>query len=583
MALLRLQQITKAYRHAQRYIEILSVLIRHGFDDLIENLPLDKYLPAKLLAELPGKGPVNEGDDEKKQSDSKIEKQESGEATPRHVRLRMALEELGATFVKAGQMLSTRPDFVPSEFLDELKKLQDDVKPVSIEEITEIVETELGGAITEKFLRFESEPLAAASIGQVHKATLPNGTNVVVKVRRPGLVEQVQVDLEILQNIAGLMEEYSPEIAEHRPLKLVNQFVRLMEKEVDFTNEAGRLRRFQEIFDDNEAVCFPSIYESHSTEAVLCMEQVEGIKASDTEALETAGHDLKQLAATGADVMMEQIFTYGFFHADPHPGNLFVRDDGRICFIDFGLTARLSQQTRENLADILYAVEKRDAPAVTNALIRMTDYEEMPDRAMLEGEVAEFIDRHAARKLEDFSLMLFFRELSQLTNYHKLYLPPAIFLLVKSLGSLEELTRRLDPEIDLLGRVKPYIQRVWWGRMNPQQLQYQIPVMIAELLRGLPSVSEDAKHLLQQASHGKATLNLKLSEHEKLGLGFEKTGNRLAYAVVVAALLVGSSLLVHAGQPPMIAGMSVLGTLGFLLATIMSVHLLFSIAKKGLR
>jgi ubiquinone biosynthesis protein len=367
--------IGRTYRHLSRYRQILTILFRYGFGDLLERLRIDQYIEAGLQAIL------------KKRPD-RVEK------LTRPQRLRMAFEELGPTYIKLGQVLSTRPDLVPADYVNELAKLQDEVAPFPFGEVREVVEAEFGKLSEELFDELEEQPLASASIGQVHKARLKDGEAVAVKFQRPGIQKVIEVDLEIMLHLATLAERHIKEFEIHRPVKIVEEFARALEKEIDYNIEATHMERIARQFLDHPYVCIPLVFRAFTTSRVLTTELIDGIKISNIEKLEDAGLDKKVIADRTVGLVLKQAFDHGFFHADPHPGNIFVLSDNVICMVDFGMMGTVDRRTREEFVDLIDSVVHQHEVKTTQVLLNLTDWDEQPDIRALEREVADFMGRH---------------------------------------------------------------------------------------------------------------------------------------------------------------------------------------------
>ena len=378
----KLTAIGRTYRHLNRYHQILGVMFKYGFSDLVDMLHIDQYLESGLQM-------INRKPREQIERHSRPE------------RLRMACEELGPTFIKLGQLLSTRPDFIAPEYLVELAKLQDKVPPFPFAEVEEIFYAETGKKPTELYYRFDEHPIAAASIGQVHRATLTDGQDVVVKVQRPDIEEVIAVDLEILAHLATLMEMYLEEVQGHRPTSIVEEFARSIANEIDYTVEISSIQRFARQFEGNETIHIPEVYRDLSTERILTMENIKGIKASRIDSLRQQGADLPLVAERGTNLIMEQIFVHGFFHADPHPGNIFILPDNVICFIDFGMMGRLSRQNREDFTDLLLYILARNERKVTDCVLKLTDHQGEVDRDALSRDLSEMLDRYLYLPLKE--------------------------------------------------------------------------------------------------------------------------------------------------------------------------------------
>ncbi|MCD4786812.1 MAG: AarF/ABC1/UbiB kinase family protein, partial [Desulfobacterales bacterium] len=421
--------IGRAYRHLNRYRHILTVLFKYGFGDLVDILKIEQYLEIGL------------------QMISR-KRREQVEKLSRAERVRMVMEELGPTFVKLGQILSTRPDLISVEFIQELSKLQDNVPPFPYTEARQIIESELGRPLEDIFQHFEDTPLAAASIGQVHRAQLKDGEEVVVKVQRPGIRKIIEVDLEIMLHLASLMERHLEELQVHRPVRIVQEFARTLEKEIDYTIEALHIERFARQSMDDPTVYVPKVFRDTTTERVLTMEYIDGIKASEIDRIEREGLDRKIITARGADLILRQIFDYGFFHADPHPGNIFVLPDNVICYIDFGMMGSIDRQTREDFADLIYTVVQRDEFRATQMLLKLTEYDEKPDVRALERDLTEFIGQHLYVPLKDLQMEKLLQQLLKILSRHRLQIPQDLFLMMKALATVEGIGLLLDPDFE---------------------------------------------------------------------------------------------------------------------------------------
>ncbi len=425
--------VTRTYRHINRYRQILLVLAKYGFDELVDNLKIAQYVEVGLQL-------ISRG------------RREQVETLTRAQRLRMVLEELGPTFIKLGQVLSTRPDLVPPDLVHEFEKLQKSVPPFQAEKAREIIRTELHAPIEEVFERFDDRPLAAASIGQIHRATLRDGDEVVVKVQRPGIRRTIEVDLEILLHLATLAERHLEGARLHRPTKIVEEFARVIEQELDFHTEAAHLERFAGQFLDDPTVYVPKVYRDATTGHVLTMEYVEGIHPVSSDAVKDAGLDPKVVVARGADAILRQVFVHGFFHADPHPGNIFVLRGNVLCYLDFGMMGRIDRRSREDIADLIHGVVARDAPKCAQALLRLAERDDDVDVDVrrLERDVEEFLDRHVVSRLQELELGKLLQHLLDLLNRHRLRIPADLVMMLKALGTVEGLGAALDADFDMV-------------------------------------------------------------------------------------------------------------------------------------
>ena len=562
MAFFKIGNIGRTYQHMQRYRQIITVLFKYGFGDMIDALKIEHYLEIGL------------------QMISR-KRREKIETLSRAVRARMVLEELGPTFLKMGQILSTRPDLLPVEFMRELSKLQDDVPSFPYSEVGSTIEKELQKPVEKIFSSFDEQPLAAASIGQVHQAKMVDGTNVVVKVQRPGIQRIIEVDLEIMLHLAGLMEHHLEGWDIQRPTKIVEEFARTLEKELDYTLEASHAERFARQFEDESAVHVPEVYREATTPRVLTMEYIRGIKASAIDQLEEAGLDRKKIAQQGLVLIMKQIFVHGFFHADPHPGNVFVLPDNILCYIDFGMMGRLDLETRECFADLIMSIVHRDEREATDAILNLTLSEEDPDYKSLERDVADFMDLHCYRPLKDVDLGALLHKLLDVATRHRLEIPPNLFLMIKALSTVEGLGRVLDPDLDVIEQAGPFIKRIQLNRISPLRVGKDVVHSGTDLFHLLKDIPREVRAILKMARQGKVKMEFEHRGLEPVLASYDRVSNRLSFAIVLASLVIGSGLIVLSGIPPKWHEIPIIGLAGFLFAGLMGFWLLISIIRSG--
>jgi len=562
LSIRKIGAIGRTYRDLSRFRQILAVLLKYGFGDLLELLKIDQYVEAGLKI-ISKKQPI------------RVEK------LTRPQGIRMALEELGPTYIKLGQILSSRPDLVPVDFLRELAKLQDKVPPFPYTSVKQIVEAELGFPLDEVFVHFDQQPLASASIGQVHKARIKNGVEVAVKVQRPGIQRVIEVDLEIMHYLATLMERHIEELSLHRPVKIVEEFARTLEKELDYQLEASNMERVALNFIDDAYTYIPKVFRDFSTSHVLTAEFVDGIKVSDIDRLDAAGLDRKAITDRGADILLKQIFDHGFFQADPHPGNLFVLPDNVICLIDFGMVGAVDRRTRENFVDLIDAVVQKDAYRTSQVFIQLTDWDDEPDERLFEQDVAEFMAQHLYRPLKDIRIGKLLHQLLELASRHRLRIPPDIFLMMKALTTVEGVARMLDPDFEMITKAAPFVKRILMGRFTPQRISgdmYRLALDLMKFLKQFPKDLLDISRMIRQQKLyvriENQGLNRMLSTHDQIS-------NRISFSIIIAALIIGSALIVISEIPPLIYGISLIGIIVFLAAAVMGIWLLVAIIRKG--
>jgi ubiquinone biosynthesis protein len=558
----KIRSLGRTYHYINRYREIVTVLVKHGFGELITGANIEKYVDfgRKLF---PGK---REG---------------QVISLSRWERVRMALEELGPTFIKLGQIMSNRPDLVPQNLIIELRKLQSAVPPFPEAEAKKLIEKEIGRPIGELFSDYTITPIASASIAQVHRAVLKNGKEVAVKVQRPGIEQIIKSDIEIMFHLAALMEKYVEEMSLLNPVAVVAEFERSIKRELDFSIEAAAIERFGRNFQTNPTIYVPTVYRDYSTSKVLTMEFIDGIKASNVETLLAAGLDPKLLASRGADLVLKQIFEHGFFHADPHPGNLIALPGNLICFLDYGMMGGISMRDRAQLSSLLIGVVSQDATRIARTLLQISGSLHLKDAVKLEYEIHSLLEQYSYQPVKTVNIGGVLSQLISLIINYRLTAPPSFYLLTKAIITIEGVGRMLDPDFDMIGHAKPFTRNLLKERMNPLKLLkdlYLSAIDLGTLLRDLPS---DIREILTQIEEGKIRLAFEHKGLESMLETLNQISNRIAFAIVLAALVMSSALVVLAGIPPRWHGIPVIGIVGFLGAGIMGFWLLISIIRHG--
>ncbi len=554
--------IGRTYRHLNRYRQILTVLFKYGFGDLLEMLKIDQYLEVGLQMISRNRG-------------TRVER------LTRPQRLRMAFEELGPTYIKFGQILSTRPDLIPMEYIQELSKLQDEVPAFPFKEVCKVVASEFGRPPQEIFDSLVEEPQASASIGQVHRAVLKDGEAVAVKFQRPGIRKIIEVDLEIMLHLATLAERHIEELVLHRPVKIIDEFARTLEKEIDYTIEATSMERCARQFLDDPHVYIPKVYREVTTSRVLTAEFIEGIKISDIDRIESAGLDRKVITTRGADLILKQVFEHGFFHADPHPGNIFALTNNVICLIDFGMVGMVDRQTRDDFVDLLDSIVHQNEIQASEVLLKLTYWDEEPDRRLLEREVADFMGRHLYKPLKDIELGKLLQQMLEVAGEFQLRIPPDLFLMIKALGTVEGVGRMLDPDFDMIAQSTPFIARVKLERYKPERIAEGVFDLSAKLLRFLRQFPKELLDISQIIRQQKLKLQIEHRGFETMLATHDRISNRISFSILIAALIIGSALIVISETPPLIYGISLIGIILFFAAAIMGIWLLVAILKKG--
>ncbi len=557
----RLESIGRTFHHLQRAREIAGVFLKYGYEDLLERLQLPSLLntPLKRLHK----------------PDPLIRQ------LPPPERLRRALEELGPAFIKLGQMLASRSDVLPEEFVKELTKLQDQVPAIPFAEVRKIMEEELHEPLSKYYRSIDELPLGSASIAQVHKAEWHDGSVVVVKVQRPEVQETVKVDLEILEHLASLAEKHLPGWRAHHPVSLVKEMAKTLRRETDFNSEAAHVERFARQFVGEKTIYIPKVYHEATSERVLTMEFIDGVKAAMLVPESLAPSERKLLAERIGDLLLTQIFVHGFFHADPHPANIHILPGNIVCFLDFGMMGFMDVRTRENLADLVWGISRQDEGSVANALVRLSTADAEPSRPELESDVAEFMHRHFYRPVKELEFGHLIMQLFQLTGRHDLHIPADVFVMLKALGLMETLVRRLNPEHDIIAQATPYLRKARLGRLQPNRLVGAITnfgLDMADMVRELPA---EVRRIVAQVKKGEARMVFRHEGLDPVMESAERISNRLSFSVVLASLIIGSSLIIHSNIPPKWHDIPVIGLIGYVLAALMGFWLLIAILRHG--
>ncbi|MBN2542298.1 AarF/ABC1/UbiB kinase family protein [bacterium] len=558
----RIGFINRTYRHINRYWDIMTILVKHGLGEVFKNVHLNKYIDFGR---------------------KKLPRAEMEKVKPLTIweRIRLALEELGPTFIKFGQIMSNRPDLLPPELIVELEKLQDSVPPFSDKEARELIEQELEKPVGDLFADFDAAPFASASIAQAHKAVLKSGERVVLKVQRPGIESAINVDIEIMKHLAAIIDKNVPGADNFNPVGIVDEFERSIKREINFNIEANSIEKFAENFKSETKIYVPAVYREYTTPKVLTLEYVDGIKISKIESEIEAGNDPKVIAKRGADLLLEQIFEHGFFHADPHPGNILVLKDNVICFIDFGMMGTLHPGHRDYLAEIMIGVVNQNAEKITRTLLKIAGQEEMDNYERMEMEVADMIDQYSHLPLKAINIGDFLTQAIQLILKYKLKIPGDIYVLSKALITIEGIGRKLDPEFDMISHIEPFARKLMMEPLMPGNLIKDIFNSFKEFLLLLQDLPSEIKDISGKIKRGKFKVEI---EHKGLNPMLKKhdqISNRIAFAIVLASLIIGSSLIVLSGIPPRWNDIPIIGIVGFVGAGLMGFWLLISILRHG--
>jgi ubiquinone biosynthesis protein len=557
---MRLTRLPRAYSGLRRYRQILAVLLKYGFGDLLARLKVRH----PLLGRLPRLRAIKELED-----------------LSRPARLRLAFEELGPTFIKLGQLLSLRLDLLPPEYAAELAKLQDEAMPLPFAQIKGKVEAQLGRALGELFQEFGEEPLAAASLAQVHRALLRDGTEVVVKVQRPGIWETIRADLIILEDLAHFLVRHLPESEPFDPPGVVREFAKTLRRELDFVREGRNMELFRRNFQGDPTVYIPKVFWDYTTSEVLTMERIVGVKVTDLEGLERAGLDRHQVALNGANAILKQIFEHGLFHADPHPGNILVLEGNVIAPLDFGMVGRLDLELRERVGQLILAIARGDLAGLVRTLRELGSLDEQVDLLALRADLADLLDRYSKTPLYRLELGRLLDEMMALVREHRLRLPPNLVMMGKALVIAEGVGRALDPELELLALAQPYLERLALRRGPLQKALQGWAGAWAESRELFQELPEGLRSIMSRLRQGRLKVQFELLGLEHLMQELDRASNRLAFALIIAALIIGSSLVMQLQAGPRLWGLSLFGFLGFGFAAFLGFWLVVAILRSG--
>ena len=494
-------------------------------------------------------------------------------------RVRLIFEELGPTFIKFGQILSTRPDLIPISFIDELEKLQDNVPPFPFKDVETLIKQEFGVVAKDCYEYIDKTPVASASIGQVHMARLKNGEKVAVKFQRPDICSVIEIDLEIMLHLATLMEKHVEEFAFYRPVKIIEEFAKTISNELDYTIEASSMERVAKQFFGVPFIYIPMVFLEKTTQRILTMEYVDGIKVSDIEKLDAAGINRKLITKFGAQFILRQVFVDGFFHADLHPGNIFVLPGNILCPIDFGMMGYVDMRTREIFCELIECIVHENAPVASRLLLDLTEYDSEPDFRALERDLADFMGIHFSKTLQNINMGKMLQDVLDITFRHKLRLYPDTFLMMKSFAAVEGVALILDPEFDMVVQAAPFIKNARIARFSPGRLTEELVNISSGSLKFLQQFPLDFLDIIRMIRQRKFVVGVDFRGLEKMLAVHDKISNRLCFSIIIAALIIGSSLLLHANVPPFIFGISLIGAIGFGFAGVMSIWLLIAIVR----
>ena len=542
----------KELEKIKRIKKLADVLMKYGFEEILSRSELEKRLPKRIV-----------GRNREKIKDIK--------SRTIYERVRMALEEMGPAYVKFGQMLSNRNDILPEEMISELQKLQDKVEIQEVDIRKKLAE-ELNIIPEEYFQSIDEEPMASASIGQVFRAVLKNGEKVVLKIRRDNIDNVVETDLIIMKDMAKFLEKYDVNAKNINLLYIVETFENMLKKELSLTNERKNMERFENNFKGNEHLHVPVVYKELSNNRILCMEFIEGIKITDKEKIEKTGFNPKEIASLGLELYIKQVMKYGFFHADPHPGNIFLGKDGKLIFIDFGAMGTLYPYEIELLEELTLNFLQKDVKKMIATIKELALGYNISDEKRLERGFYDILSMVDGTSLEEINLVEIMERVKTLLSQNQVLLSEDVYLLVKGIGQIEGIGRHLNPQLNIMQEIGNNAQEIMVKRMSPKYILEKGMGKVGEFSENWLTLPSDLKRLLEKIQNNELK-----HRHELVGFeNFQKITERLVMGLVVSSLIIGSSILVLANMPPHINGISVLGILGFVISGILGANMIMS-------
>ena len=563
---MNLFRLTRTYRSAKRLQQIVNVLLKHGFGRIIDQIQLGRYIPFRKRLRAFGQWPSLKGP-----------------TVPE--RLRIAFGELGPSFIKLAQILSSRPDLITAQFANEFKKLQDEVPPFPVAEAKRIISEELKLPLEDIFREFKDEPVAAASIAQVHLAKLADGSEVIVKVQRPGIREQIETDITILTALARLLDRNVPESRFFNPVAIVDEFSKTLRRELDFIGEAKNCSRFKKNFEENPDIYIPRIYGELITERVLVMERIEGVRIDDIPGITALGLDRKRLVKVSVDAYFKMILEDGFFHADPHPGNLLAMPSGMLAFVDFGIVGRVTPEMKATMAKTFLALIHRDFDKLIDQYVELGYVPEDIDldrfRREFKTDLLYYLEPLYGLTLQEINFAQYLDVITHLALKHRMQIPSDLLLINKAMLIMENIGRELDPSFDFIAFAEPYALRLAREKLSPSRFFEHGAKGLEELGDFVLLFPKQIKRIIRKILKDDIHIKLTHIGLDRLITDMDRSSNRITFGMIISAILLGSAIMQSTGAGIQIFGMSVLGLLSFGLAFLMGIWLIISIIKSG--
>lgn len=557
MLLLKVQM---TYKNIQRMRHIVAVLIKHGFYSVVERMNLHRILPL-----------------------TKRFRKRTVEEPERSIpeRIRLVFEELGPTFIKLGQLLSTRPDIFSEEYIEEFRKFQDKVPPFPFEKAVSQIEKELKVSISQLFQNIEKTPVAAASIAQVHRAVLLDGREVVVKVQRPDIEKILDTDISIMYTLANLLLKYFPELAVLGPVAIVDEFSRTIRKEMDFTLEASNTMKFRKMFKDNPHVYIPDVYWEFTSKRILTLERIRGIKIDNIEKLRKRGIDPARVAHILGETFLRMVMVEGFFHGDFHAGNIFVLGPEEIALVDFGITGRITDELKESLATMFIGLATQDYDTLVDEYARMGLLPDGIDLMEFKRDYRDLMEPYFVKPFEHTSLGELLMGYIRVSFRYGIRHPKELLLVNKCVIEIEGIGRLLDPKVDLLKEAQPYAKEFIRERYRPAKVLGEVVDDIKEVNALVKEAPFQLRQIMKKMVNDKFTIDFVHVGLENFISEIDRSSNRISFALIIASVIIGSSMIIQSGVGPMFMGFPIVGLIGYAFAGILGLALAISILRSG--
>ncbi len=545
----------------RRYGVIIDTLIKYQFGYLVDQMGLRSVgsLKSRFKGRFGGGSAIDTGP----------------------TRAREVLEELGPTYVKFGQFLSMRHDLIPQEYSDEFTKLQNDVPPFAYGDVERVVAEELGGEIGDLFSEFEKDPIAAASIGQVHHAKLPDGTDVAVKVQRPEILGVIDADMDIMYSIAGFAQEHIHDAQLYRPVDIVDELSRSIHAELDYTQEARNIERFLHNFRNDPNITIPKVYLDYSSRRVLTMEYIDGVKCINSDQLDKLGVDPNQIATYGTEAFMKQVFEDAFFHADLHAGNVFVLRDGGVALLDFGMVGYISKDVRSILTDALIAITQGNQRQYVEVLRDFGVVSEKLDEQAFKDDCDYLLNKYYGRPFDQLDVSVVSAEMMGLLRRYQIRIPSNVAMLIRGVITASGFATQIAPDFNVTAIAEPYAKKVMRKRISPDALArsaYNDMWYVSRLFHKAPL---QLSHILSVAENGYLNIRFENQGMDRVVSEMSSSSNRLSFSLIISAIIVGSSLIIQTGMEPYLWGVPMMGVLGFIAAGVLGMGLALYILRTG--